>query len=115
MAEDIYGPIIPQLKVKTVRRKIQHVKSVNITSVLKTILGKYKEVAICYDLMYINGIVFINTISRHIMFATGSMIKNRKIEKIADGITQVHKFNLRVVSISHICTLVVSLNHYARK
>ena len=45
--------------------------------------------------MHINGIGFLNNISRHIMFATGSMIKNRKVEHIADGITQVHKLYLQ--------------------
>ena len=40
MAEDIYGPRIPHLKVKKVRRKIQHVDPVKITSVPKTILDK---------------------------------------------------------------------------
>ena len=62
-----------------------------ITNVPKTILDKYKEVTICCDLTHINGIGFLITISWHIMFATGSMIKNRKFEHIADGITQVHK------------------------
>ena len=76
MDEDIYGPSIPHLKVKTVRRKVQHVDPVKIKNVPKTILDKYKEVTICCDLMYINGIGFLITISRHIMFATGSMIKN---------------------------------------
>ena len=87
------------------RRKIQHVYPINITSVPKTILDKYKEVAICCDLMHINGIVFLNTISQHIMFATGSMIKNLKVENIADGITQAHKLRLqRGFNITHMHT-----------
>ena len=45
--------------------------------------------------MHINGIGFLVTISKHIMFATGSMIKNRKVEHIADGITQVHNLYLQ--------------------
>ena len=93
MAEDIYGPSIPHLKVKTVRRKIQHVEPVKIASVPQTILDNYKEVTILCDPMYINGSGLLNTISWHIMFATGSMIKNRKVEHILDGITQVHKLH----------------------
>ena len=95
MAEDIYGPTIPHIKVKTVQRKIQYLESIKITSVPKTILDKYKEVTICCYLMHINVIGFLNTISRHIMFTTGSMIKNRKIDNIVDGIMQVHKLYLQ--------------------
>ena len=91
MAEDIYEPSMPYLKGKTVRRKIQHVEPVNITSVHQTILDKYKEVNICCSLMHINGIGFLSTISRNIMFAIVSMIKNRKIENVVDEIPHVHK------------------------
>ena len=105
MAEDIYGPSIPHVKVKTVQRKIQHVESIKIKSVPKNILDKYKEVTICCDLMHTNGISFLNTISRHIIFSTGSMIKNRKVDNIADGITKVHKLYLhRGFKITHIHT-----------
>ena len=94
MAEDIYGPSIPHIKGKKLQRKIQYVEPVKITSIPKTILGKYKGVKICCDLMHINGIGFLSTISRHIMFSTGSIIKHRKIDNIADGIMQVHKLYL---------------------
>ena len=94
MAEDIYRPSIPHLKGKIVRRKVHHVEPIKITNVPKTILDKYKEVIICCDLMHINGIGFLITISRHIMFATVSIIKNRQVEHIAYGITQLHKLYL---------------------
>ena len=93
--EDIYGKSIPHLKSKTVWCKIQHVEPINITSVPKTILYNYKEVTICCYLMHINGIILLNTISRYIVFTIGSMIKNRKIENIVDGIIQVHKLYLQ--------------------
>ena len=95
MAEDIYGPSTPHLKCKTVRQNIQHVEPVKITSVSQTILDKYKQVTICCYLIQINGIGFLNTISRHIMLAKGNMIKNRQIENIVDGITQVNKLYLQ--------------------
>ena len=105
MAEDIYGPSMPHLKVKTVRRKLQHVEPVRIKNVPKTILDKYKEVPIFCDLMHINGIGFIITISRQIIFANRSMIKDPKIEHLADGITQVHKLYLqRSFKITHMHT-----------
>ena len=95
MADDKYGPSIPHLKGKTVRRKIQNVEPVKITSVPKTTLDNYKDIIIYCELMHINEIGLLNIISRHIMFSTGSMIKNRKIENIADGITKVHKLYLK--------------------
>ena len=85
MAEYIYGTSIPHLRGKTARRKIQHVEPVTITSVPKTILYKYKEVTICYDLMHINVIGFLNTISWKTMFATGIMIKNKKMRTLNMG------------------------------
>ena len=55
--------------------------------------------------MHINMIGFLITISQHIMFATGSMIQNRKVEYIADGITQAHKLYLqRGFKITHMHT-----------
>ena len=55
--------------------------------------------------MHINGIGFLNTISRHIMFDTGSMIKNQRVENIADGITHVNKLYLqRGFKITHMHT-----------
>ena len=70
-------------------------ESIKIPNPPTTILDKYKEVTISCDLMHINGIGLLITISRHIMFATGSMIKNQKFEYIVDGITQVHKLYLQ--------------------
>ena len=103
MAEDIYGTSITYLKIKTVRRKIQYVEPFKIKSVPKIILDKYKEVTILCHLIHINGIVFLNTISRHIMFDTGIMIRNRKSDNITDGIMQVHKLYLqRGFNITHI-------------
>ena len=105
MDEDICGPSIPHLKGNIVQHKIQHVAPINITSVPQTVLDNYKEVTICCDVMHNTLIVFLNTISRHIMFATGSMIKNWKTENISDRITQVHEIYLqRVYKITHIHT-----------
>ena len=45
--------------------------------------------------MHINGIGFLHTISKHVMFSTGIMIKDLKIKNIEDVIKQVHKLNIQ--------------------
>ena len=77
MTEDIYGPSVPYLKVKTVHHKVQHVETIIVPYFPKVILDRYKEIPLCCDLMHITGIGFLNTISWHIMVATGSTIKNK--------------------------------------
>ena len=57
-------------------------------------MNKYKKFTLCYDLMYTNCIGLLNAISKHNMFATRSMIENRKINNIEDGIKQVNNVYL---------------------
>ena len=78
MAEYIYGPSVPHMQGKTVHHNIQQAEPIIIQNVPKGILDKYKKVTLLYDLIHINGIGFPNTISQHIMFDIGIMIKNRK-------------------------------------
>ena len=94
MAENIYGTNVPNFQGKTVHHNIQHVVPIIIPNVPEGILGKYRKVTLCCDLMYINGIGFLNAISQHIMFSTGSMIKNRKIDNIEYVIKQAHNICL---------------------
>ena len=45
--------------------------------------------------MHVNGIGIMNTISRHIKFATGSKIKIRKVDNIEYGIKYANKIYLQ--------------------
>ena len=83
--------------------------------VIKTILDKYKEVIICCCLIYINGIGFLKTISPHIKFATGSMIKSEKFSTFQIESHRYINYTYSAVSISHTCTLILSFTYYASK
>ena len=76
MAEEIYGPRMPHLKGKTVHHKVQHVETIIVSNKPKGILDRHMNFTLCCDLMNINGIRLLNNISRHILFDTGSIIKN---------------------------------------
>ena len=45
-----------------------------VPNIPKVILDKYDKVTLCCDLIHINYIGFMNTISQNIMFATGIII-----------------------------------------
>ena len=76
MAEYIYGPSVPYLKGKTFYHKVHHVEPIIVPNSPKVILDRYNNFTLCFNLVHINGIGFLNTISQHILFVTGSMIKN---------------------------------------
>ena len=95
MVEDIYGTIVTHLKRKIVFHKVQHVEPIVVPNYPKVILDRYKNIILCYDIMHINGITFHNTISWNVLFSTLSMIKNRKLKNLEDGINQVNKLYLQ--------------------
>ena len=78
MAEDIYLPSVPHLQGKNVHQKSQNVEPVVVPKSPKDILDRYKNVTLCCNIMHINGIVLLNTISQHILFDTISLIKTKK-------------------------------------
>ena len=77
LAEEIYSPYKYALKGKTVNRKVDHVIA-PITSIPKQILKEYKNITLCIDVMFVNGIKFLLTVSRHVDFVTAQYVPNRK-------------------------------------
>ena len=69
MSEDIYGPSVKILQSETVRHKVQHVDPIIVSNFPKGIIDIYNNVTLFYEHMHINGIILLNTISWHILFA----------------------------------------------
>ena len=95
MSDEIYGPSVPHLQGKNVHYKVQNMELIIVPNTPKGILDRYNNVTLCYDLMNINGIGFLNTIPRQILFSTVSMIKNWKVKNIEDGIKKFNKLYLQ--------------------
>ena len=127
-AEDILGPDIGSLKGKTVRKTPDAVK-VNKMHVPKSLSERYHEVIVTADIMYINKVMFLVTISRHLRFATSQMIINQKGTTIMGSLKQVlnlyHGRNFKVTHFlmdgqfeplrNEISSMGVSLNTVARE
>ena len=111
MAEDIYGPSVSHLQGKTVCHKVMCVGPIIVTNFPKGILYRYKNFTLCCDLVQINSIGFLNTISRHKLFSMGSMIKNRTLRM---GLIRSINCTYTVVWRSPAYMLIVNLNHYGQ-
>ena len=86
-AEDIWGGNLGCLKVKTQDKKWH--TSEGYFPLPITILESYKNVTLAGDIMFINDICFINTISRHIKVATAEHIVNAEASTLQESIRQV--------------------------
>ena len=85
------GGNIESLKGNTPRKKMPHIIG-SILTMLITILERYKEITLAGDILFINGICFINIISRHLNFIMAEYIANAEATTLQEYIKQVRQF-----------------------
>ena len=93
-AEQIFGPDIGSLKGETVRRQPRRVQ-VEEVALPATIQEHYNEVILACDIMYVNKIPFLMSISWHIRFGTAQHITNQKGATIFTGLRAIHQVYLQ--------------------
>ena len=81
-AEQIFGPDIGSLKGKTVRRQPPQVEVTEVT-LPPTIHQHYQEVTLGCDILFVNKVPFLMSISQHLRFSTAQHIKNNKEQQFS--------------------------------
>jgi hypothetical protein len=87
-AEHIFGPDVGSLKGKTVRRQGPRTE-LEYVRVPDPIVEKYRNVIISVDLMFVNRIPFLVSISRNIKFGTAEMVVNQQSDTLMKALRQV--------------------------
>jgi hypothetical protein len=94
-AEHIFGPDIGSLKGKTVRQASDQVRSGGLVPIPATIMEHYRKVILCIDVMEVNKMPFLVTISRAIKFGSVAWLKNAKMKTILAAITTVRNVYMK--------------------
>jgi hypothetical protein len=104
-ADNIFGPNVASLKGKTIRNTQEPVLT-EYVEIPKEILDLNKDVTLTADVMFVDGLGFLNTASRKIKFATSKYVpKSNKavlvnsLKKCVDIYTQ-WGFTIRMVSMN---------------
>ena len=75
LAEKIFGKDIASLKGK-LKRTTPFPVIDNTIKIPKEIIQYQKNVDLCFDLMFVNGLVFFTSVSKHLMYHTAKYIPN---------------------------------------
>jgi len=87
-AEDIFGPDVGSPKGKTTRQRPDRVRP-ELTNIPSSAMDRHRTVALCADLMFINGIPMLVAVSRNIRFGTVEALPNQLGSTLANGIGKV--------------------------
>ena len=101
IANKLFGPDVGALKGKTTRHGppiVDSPVSVDITPILKY----YGEVTLCVDIMYVNKVPLLVTLSRNVKFGTVEAVKDRKettlLKSSATVVTLYRKAGFKVTT-----------------
>ena len=90
----IFGPDLPVLQGRTTRKKPTKVTPVHI-GIPRAIYERYKDIVLTADVMFVNGIAFLVTLSRGIRLYTTEHLPNRKKDQLARSLNRITNLYVR--------------------
>ena len=88
VALDIFGRNLGSVKGKTPRSAAEHVPA-GIDPVPPEILEVHRHVTLSIDIMYVNKIPFLTTISQNLRFGTVESLPDRRVSTITSKLRSV--------------------------
>ena len=87
-AEHIFGPDVGSIKGKTTRRRPHAVRPV-VETLPPQIMSRYRNVTIACDVMFVNKVAMLVTVSRNIRFATVEAVPDQTAETLTKAVKSV--------------------------
>jgi hypothetical protein len=88
-AEHIVGPDVGSFKGKTVRQSPNRVQAPPGIAILANIMRQYWEVVLAADIMFVNKVPFLVSISSSIKFCPAELLFNQQVATIFTGIKRI--------------------------
>jgi hypothetical protein len=89
-ALDIFGRDVDSLKGKITKQQLEAVLGAVANNLPRTIMATYREITLCIDIMFVNQIPFLMSISKHIRFITCEVLENRKAPTLIQALKRIH-------------------------
>ena len=84
----IWGKDIAYISGKTTRRSPEHVEAIPPVPLPTTISDLHRNVTLCVDFFYVQGLVFLLSVSRGLKFHTVGHAKSRSKRTMVDGVNR---------------------------
>ena len=84
-AEHIFGPNLGALKGKTTKRASVPVEG-SINGVPASIMERHQQVTLAMDIMFVNKIPFLMTVSQNLHIGTGENLTNHQVPNVANAV-----------------------------
>jgi hypothetical protein len=89
IAKKIFGPDVPAMKGKTVKRKSKMPREDDISSIPPDIIKEYSNIHLSIDVMHVNGIRFLISHSKHIGLLQTYCVRKNNRETILNCILKM--------------------------
>jgi hypothetical protein len=98
IAKKIFGPDVPAMKAKTVKRKSKMPREDEITELPSNIVNEYANIHLSIDVMHVNGIKFLISYSKHIgLLQTYCVRKNNRTSMLECILKMIQTYKSRSV------------------
>ena len=102
-AQYIYGVDIAVLKGKTRRTKPMSVPTRDLVPLPNHVLKWHSKVTLCVDLVFVNQMTFLHTISRNLCFRTVEYLSNQSKKTLLEAVDNVIRFyHARGLKVEHV-------------